>query len=245
LGPAPAQRRAWSHYWQRCTAAIIGGVVSRECSKDWNAERELDSASAASPERWAGGRRQRARHTRALALGLRCYPVRVVLAASKGAARRHDVVVARRRRGRASLGRPLHEQALLLLHVTGRCFPTIAAIDPVRAGRHPWAQGSGPAPRHAPSRPQSMPSSPPSMRRSVSIASHPVGQRLQQGAPTSSIDCSAHRSPFAVRPAQSLSVSVVFFLSVSSPGPLMSLPWPASHVGHVARRVPRGQLRAG
>jgi hypothetical protein len=137
------------------------------------------------------------------------------------------------------------EQALLLLHVTGRCFPTIAAIDPVRAGRHPWAQGSGPAPRHAPSRPQSMPSSPPSMRRSVSIASHPVGQRLQQGAPTSSIDCSAHRSPFAVRPAQSLSVSVVFFLSVSSPGPLMSLPWPASHVGHVARRVPRGQLRAG
>jgi hypothetical protein len=43
--------------------------------------RELDSSSPASPERWEGGRRQRARH---MSLGLRCHPVRVVLAASKG-----------------------------------------------------------------------------------------------------------------------------------------------------------------
>jgi hypothetical protein len=183
---------------------------------------------AASPERWAGGR-QRARHTRVLALGLRCHPVRVVLAASKGAARRHDVVVAEERRAGSPAAQRLQpsppdrgwvsawEGRKERRNKRSRCCTSPGAVSQQSLPSILCGLAAIHGRKGAGQRPVT-PSIVPSSRRPCAVVSVVVqypGPRLQQGAPTSSIDCSAHRSPFAVRPAPSLSASVVVFLSLS------------------------------
>jgi hypothetical protein len=76
--------------------------------------RELDSSSPVSPERWEGGRRQRARHMKALEPGTEMSPCPRGSRCQQGThRRRHDVVVSRAGmdvdvRGLGGLGRPLH-----------------------------------------------------------------------------------------------------------------------------------------
>jgi hypothetical protein len=87
-----------------------GGMMSRaSVGKDWNAARELDSASQPAP---SGGRRPAATcetHEGA-GSGTEMSPYPRGAAARKGERRRHDVVVARRHGGERlrGLGRPLH-----------------------------------------------------------------------------------------------------------------------------------------